>query len=633
MGRVYWNKKAIAIPPEAYKNRHDGTAFIFVLDENKNRHSLTIGRLASETTMFPNDNFREKYRNEWNKFYGEENLKPAEMHLGLYALTLGVVSSTSLYSLLQDIYGPKYGNALIDYCMYSLRCHSSATQTFAESMREEVLFSRNIPDDSTYSRIFKEMTKEQHHRFRQKWLEHCKAQGITKVWICIDGSNNDCEVKNSELSEPGKAKSHNQVGIVSYMYAVSSADGRPITYFEYEGGIVDCKAFHQIALFLKGAGIEIEGVILDRGFCTEEVIGTINECKYDYVIMMHKEYFGHTSMVQKHGAKIAWQPEYAVSDSGVFGISEETQIFKRHTVTGFVNLYYDGARGSYQSIRLIREIRQEKRRIDALISAGKTASVSQGMEKYVSIETDSNGQQKALFNFENWKKSMNGKGYFSLVASRDFGAEECLRIYHLRDSSETQYALIKSQEGFHTTRVHSTESIRSKFAIAFFGSIIRTEVMLECQKLGLDTNVMIQRMSRLRLLQIGNSLYTYTRTHGTNEMQLLKKFGISEQHLEKIGNEYNQRINSNIDDQVRKIPTCDDTVLGKRKRGRIKGSKNRKTLEREAEEARLNGYRPKVEQPKRKPGRPQGSKDSTPRTRRTKAELQKVASEKTAKKE
>ena len=565
-----------------------------------------------------------QHRNEWNKFYGDEELKPTEMHLGLYALTLGVASSTSLYAILQEIYGPECGNALVDYCMYSLQSRSSTTQTFAECMREEVLFSRNIHDDSAYSRIFSGLTKDQHHKFKQKWLEHCRELGITRAWISIDGSNNDCEVKQSELSEPGMAKSHNEGGIVSFIYAVNAADGRPITYFEYEGGIVDCKAFHQVALLLKGAGIEIEGVILDRGFCSDDVIKTIKECQYDYVIMMHKDHFGHTSMMQKYGEKIAWQPEYAVSDNGVFGISEETRIFKLHPVTGFVNLYYDGARGCHQSIRLISEIRQEKRRVEALINAGQPASVAQNMIKYVEIETDSNDQRSVRFNYGNWKNAMNGKGYFSLVASRDYGAEECLRIYHLRDSSETQYSLIKSQEGFHTTRTHTTESIRSKFAVAFFSSIIRTEIMLACKELELDTNVMIQRMNCLRLLQISNSLYTYTRTHGKNEMHLLNRFGITEQHLETMGNEYNQRINSRIDDQVRKIPVCDSVVQGKRKRGRIKGSKNRKTLEREAEEFKLNGYRPKEEQPKRKHGRPQGSRDSTPRTRRTKAELERL---------
>ena len=101
MGKVFWNKPAIPIPPEAYINRHDGTAFIFVLGNDQKRHSVCIGRMASESTMFPNSTFRDKYRNEWVRFYGEEELKPAEMHLGMYALTLGVSTENSLYPLLQ----------------------------------------------------------------------------------------------------------------------------------------------------------------------------------------------------------------------------------------------------------------------------------------------------------------------------------------------------------------------------------------------------------------------------------------------------------------------------------------------------------------------------------------------------
>ena len=110
MGKVFWNKPAIPIPPEAYINRHDGTAFIFVLGNDQKRHSVCIGRMASESTMFPNSTFRDKYRNEWVRFYGEEELKPAEMHLGMYALTLGVSTEISLYPLLQEVYGLACGN-------------------------------------------------------------------------------------------------------------------------------------------------------------------------------------------------------------------------------------------------------------------------------------------------------------------------------------------------------------------------------------------------------------------------------------------------------------------------------------------------------------------------------------------
>ena len=53
------------------------------------------------------------------------------------------------------------------------------------------------------------------------------------------------------------------------MWAVSSEDGRPVTWFLNNGGKVDAKAFEKMIRFLAAADIEVEGVILDRGFADE----------------------------------------------------------------------------------------------------------------------------------------------------------------------------------------------------------------------------------------------------------------------------------------------------------------------------------------------------------------------------
>ena len=720
MGKVFWNKPAIPIPPEAYINRHDGTVFIYVLGENQKRHSICIGRLASESTMFPNSAFRDKCRNEWVRFYGEEELNPAEMHLGMYALTLGVGVSTGLYPLLQEIYGLTCGNMLIDFCMFSVLNRSSACSgartfrlgTFSETMRDEILFSRQCPDDSDYARLFQDLTEEQHRKFRVRWLERCKEKGVSRAWLSIarsaDGSNKDCagegyaggdsaracdaacagdsehrktEACESAACEPGSANRPPKGNAVSYVYAVNENDGRPLTYFEYAGRAVDSefasagsepfdsKAFHEITLFLMDAGIEIAGIILDSGFCRDEVIKTIQDSGYDYVIMMKSDDFGHQAMVKKHGETIPWQPEYAVSDDGIFGISEETQLFKDHPeTTGFVNLYFDGDRGSSQSIKLIREIRQEKRRLEAELFAGNTASVPTGLENYIAIAQagridagdagessgGGTGAQYVSLNYQNWKRAMKGTGYFAAVSLRNYGAEECLRIYRMRDCSGALHAFMVSLEGFDEAGVYETKGVteseterdvnreeyrdaageaasrRSKFAVTFLGSIIRTEIALASRKLNLDPDDMIERMSRLRLLQTADSLYSYTRTYGTPELSLLNEFGLTPNHLEIMGSEYNKRINSGIDDEIRKIPECETAVFERRKRGRIKGSKNKKTLEREAEEARINGYRPKEPPLKKKAGRPKGSKDAVPRTRRTRLEM--LAAEQKSKK-
>ena len=611
------------MPDDSYIDRSDGRVYIRTMDSNGNYSRRTIGHATSETTMHPNELYKAMYPALWEHHYGKEDLREHSLSIGMFALVLGVVWDTQLYPILQDVYGPKSANAILDYVMFSIMDRSDTTQLFPERMKTEVLFSSQLYSDAWYSRFFKdEMSEDLNHVFRIRWLHHCRELGITKCWISIDGSNNDCEVKKSDLCEQGEAKSHGHSDIIGYMYAVNAKDGRPITWFTYEGSVPDCKSFHKMAMFLSSAGIEVEGVILDRGFCTDDVIKTCRECGFPFIIMMHGNHAGHTCMVEKYGEMIRWSLDHAVSDEGLFGISEKNKLFRNSDTEVYVNLYFDGIRGCHQSVNLLSKIRAEKRRIDQLLLRGKEPTVEGEMKKYILIE-EKDGVKEAVYRYENWKKDMFAKGYFSIAASEDFGAENTINTYHLRDASEKQYSILKSQEGYDTTRVHSTPGIQSKMAIAFIAGLIRSEIQIACKELELDTNEMIRKMDRIRLLLLSGEQYAYTKSHTVNQMELLNKFGITEQHLAYFADEVNRRINSTIISQTHVLPADLPKPREKRKRGRQKGSKNKKTLQKEAELARriANGEVIKEEE-KRKPGRPAGRKDSTPRKRRTKAELQ-----------
>ncbi|MBR3310648.1 MAG: hypothetical protein IKG15_02365 [Solobacterium sp.] len=623
MSKVFWNKKEIPTPNDSYIDKSDGRVYIRTRDSDGRSRRRTIGHAASETTMHPNELYKTMYPALWEMHYGDEELREHSLSMGMYALMLGIVWDTGLYPILQDVYGPRSANAILDYAMFSIMDRSNTTQLFTERMKTEVLFSSQAYSDAWYSRFFKEeMSENLNHQFRMQWLNHCKKKDITNCWLSIDGSNNDCEVKKSDLPEQGEAKSHTHSDIIGYMYAVNAKDGRPITYFTYEGSVPDCKSFHRIAFFLSGADIETDGVILDRGFCTDDVIHTCLQCGFPFIIMMHSNFKGHTSMAESYGETIRWNLDYAVTDEGLFGISEKTKLFLNSDTEAYVNLYFDGIRGSHQSVKLLAKIREEKRRLDHELSIGRNPEADSNMKKYITIQEE-DGVKKAVYRYENWKKDMFAKGYFSIASYNDLGPEPTINIYHLRDASETQYGILKSQEGYDTTRVHSTPGIQNKFAVAFIAGIIRSEIQLACKELGLDTNEMIRKMDRIRLLLLSGEQYAYTKSHTVNQMKLLNHFGITEKHLEYFADEVNRRMNTTIVSQTHTLPSELEMPRERRKRGRQKGSKNKKTLQKEAELARriANGEVIDKEE-KRRAGRPKGRKDSTPRKRRTKAEIQ-----------
>ena len=71
MSHIYWEKKEVPIPPDAYINHNDGRVFVMVEGKRK-----VIGHATSENTMHPNDMFRALYPDLWEAAYGEKDALP-----------------------------------------------------------------------------------------------------------------------------------------------------------------------------------------------------------------------------------------------------------------------------------------------------------------------------------------------------------------------------------------------------------------------------------------------------------------------------------------------------------------------------------------------------------------------------
>lgn len=622
MSHIYWELPEIPRPSGSYINHSDGRVFLMSEDGRGKKKRKVIGRAASETTMHPNDLFRYLYPALWSEHYGDRNLPEHELHIGMYALFLGIGYATRLYPILQEVYGPLYGNAIMDYAMYSIMDRTDSTHLFPERMAREVLFSKDTYSDSWYSELFRtHMSGEHNHRLRMEWLRACSERGITKAWISIDGSNNDCDVADSRLCEKGKAKSHTNSNIISFMWALDTRTGTPVTYFVNNGGMVDSKAFQKIAAFLSGAGIEIEGVILDRGFCTHDVFQTLRQCGYPYVVMLKSDTYGHVKMMERHAADIKWNVRRVAGD-GLFGIAREQQVFGNHPETAWVNLYYDGASGTGRSIALIKKIRAAARQVGDAIRNGEMPSVPKDVAPYMAV-VDNGGGWDIRYNYDAWQDALDAKGFCSIASSDNYGPEMVDRLYHLRDVSEKQYMVMKSQLGYGATRVHTDEGIEGKFALCFVASIIRSEICRACKSLGQDANQMLKEIDRVALVLMTDGLYASVNNLSARQRDLLEVFRIQPQHLKDFADNVNRRRQNPINSQTHRLPNEGDATerkkrgrpprkkpdaeppspMAKRKPGRPKGSKNKSTLEREA----LVEASPKTA--KRGPGRPKGSKN------------------------
>ena len=615
MAHIYWELKEIPQPAGSYINKSDGRVFVFSSGDTPVRKSKrkVIGHATSETMMHPNDTFKYLFPNLWNEHYGSDKLPEHILHSGLYGLTLGIGYETGLYPIVQGAYGPLYGNILMDYAMYSILERSDVSMLFPDRMAQQVLFSKDSPSDSWLSDFFLgKINENDNAAFRSQWLDECKRRGVTKAWISIDGSNNNCESTSCALAEKGHAKSRENTNIVSYMYAVNAEDGRPITYTVYNGGKVDSKAIQKMAAILSSHGIEIVGVILDRGFCTHGVFELLDRLGYPYVVMLQSDTFAHSQMVAQHSETIRWRVPYAVGEKGLFGISEKKRLFCEYPQEAFVNLFFDASNGSQRSLALISKILKATKVLKAEIQKGKRPVVPQALAKYISLRQEGD-TLSVEHDYAKWQKDVDLKGFCSIASSEDFGPEEVDRIYHLRDASESQYSILKTQLGYDVTRVHSTPSIQNKFCACFIAAIIRGEILNACKDLGHATNQMIREVDRIELILLPNGTYAAIHDESARAKELLSLYDIIPSDFDSIATEVNNRLVGSMHSQVREKPSHEKQ--GSRKKGRPTKAKDKVATGPKRDPGRPKGSVKNNEtalqegKVQRKPGRPKGSKN------------------------
>jgi hypothetical protein len=394
------------------------------------------------------------------------------------------------------------------------------------------------------------------------------------------------------------------------MYAVNAEDGRPITYTVSNGGKVDSKAFQKMAALLSSHGIQMEGVILDRGFCTHDVFELLDRLGYPYVVMLQSDTFGHSQMVGEYSETIRWRVPYAVGEKGLFGISEKKQIFRQHQEEAFVNLFFDASNGSQRALSLISKILKATKEIQAEIQRGREPVVPRALAKYISLRQEDHAISVG-HDYGQWQKDVDLKGFCSIASSEDFGPEEVDRIYHLRDASETQYSILKTQLGYDVTRVHSTLSIQNKFCACFMAAIIRSEIMNACKTLGYATNQMIRELDRIELILLPNGTYMAIHDESARAKELLGLYDVIPSDFDSIAADVNNRLASSMNSQVRVKPSHDKQEP--RKKGRPAKAKDNAPTEPKRKPGRPKGSVKNVEHQegtvRRKPGRPKGSKN------------------------
>ena len=618
---VFWNK---SVPIPKVKgitiNRSDGNRVLFVKEAPYDAKvgyarpkRITIGYVNNKDVkaMHPTSGYKEIFPSEWEKIFGEK-VPSIIKYIGMYVMAEAVNSNTGIKDIMDECLNtqdPGAADAMIDLSMYSMLYQSSVVEHFSSKMKDQMLFSGSGRSDSYYSDLFgKKISYEQILSFKKKWALKCTEEGVEKVWLCIDGSNDDCESTGVEFSEKGHAKSLRNRKIISFTYAVTE-DGKPVTFEVYRGALVDAKAMKRIIKFLKECGIQVKGVILDRGYCDTAALKFLNNEGLEYVIMVKGKPAGYTEIVDDYGKKIKLNAEYLIRDTTLFAVQKKVQLFDNYKHDDYLTLFYDYKNGSDRITTMLKKLYDEISRCENELKEGKIPSVSAQFKEAVKVSDDLSGMEIVT---EKLQEMLDEKGLYSIVSSKEMTPAEIHHLYQCRNSSETEYMILKTQLGYGKVRVRTPRRVQVKFLNAFITTCIRYELQNISKELGKTTNEVIQELNRLYITKVGESYVPIQGIIGKQEL-ILKLLNTSESILSEIAKDENDRLAGRkpVPRHRKTGPNTKQTVVLEPKAEKKQPVKKKKAGGKPG--VKPGTKRPDINKdgtPRRKPGVPKGTKRS-----------------------
>ncbi len=620
MSKNLKNRKEVPIPHNAL----GGSRIYIYLDSTapcRGNQKIYIGTSVGNGMMRPNDNFGKYFPELAKKWTGESPARHT-YSVGLYSLVLGISHRTGLYDSLVSSYGPQYANAILDFATYCIKSRSNVAQHFEGSMDGSVLFSERAYSDSWYGDMFGAMTDEQGEMLMESWMGHVR-EGLEgnvkqKVYIAIDGSNSDSDVKDgSLLPRHGHAKSGSSSKVVAYIYGVLAPSGLPLTFDVFRGNMVDSKAMLDMKVRLERCGFEVEGLLIDRFFCNEPLLKRLKDDGWDYVVKMKEGDTGFKYMFGKYASQIKDRFKYLVSGDGVFGITSRGSIFKGSEEV-HLGLFYDNENGGDRVRALTKKIWKALRSARESISKGKEPSIPAEMGRYLRVVKDKSGKVTWVEAKEDaCQEAMDCKGFFAIGSTLDMSAEELNQTYNMRDVSEKCYSMVGTQLGNNVTRTHRTPSIKAKHVISFVASILRCHIMNLCAEMDLPTNEVIHDLGDIHLRLAKGDSYAYVHSASVAQLQILGRYGITEETMGAIAADFNLRKSG-------ESAVSDNRSLVLGQKPGIPAIPAKLDVREEHESTDGNPPVKDMAVEKRKRGRPKDRKDAKPRHRRTNEELGKT---------
>ena len=503
----------------------------------------TIGKQAPHdpSLMFPNQNYLRYFPDAELPQEREGFERSSCLRIGSYLVISKIIEDYSLDRMTERLFG-KDGRFLLDLASYSIICENNAGQYYPDYAFNHPLFTEamRIYSDAKVSSFLCSITEEHTCSFLNEWND--KRKHRHRIYISYDSTNKNCQAGDISIVEFGHAKEEKGFPIFNYAIAYDQSNREPLFYEQYPGSIVDISQLQFMLEKAKSYGYRNVGFILDRGYFSKENIEYMDDCGFDFVIMVKGMASLVRELITEHQGTFENSRKCSIRSYQVYGKTVRTRLYASDAADRYFHLYYSSAKNSAEK----EDVETKIDRMAKLLAANemKPMTFPRTFSSYFDLIYD---QKKNLFLFGKEKahvieRELGLCGYFCIVTSAKMSAREALDLYKGRDQSEKLFRGDKSYLGNKSLRVHSHESVSGKIFVEFIALIIRNRMYCqlkdEMEGYTAKPNYMtvpaaIRELEKIEMIKQMDGIYRLDHAVTARQKNLLKAFGLDADHVRK----------------------------------------------------------------------------------------------------
>ena len=501
--------------------------------------------------MVPNENYM-KYFGDLGQPEERENARRSScIRIGAFLVIRKILEDYGLPAMIGKYFGERDRGLVEDLASYSIISENNAAQYYPAYAYNHPLFTEkmHIYSDTKVSEFLSSVTDDQRIGLVNDWNEGRDHR--EKIYISYDSTNKNCQAGDIKFVEYGHPKDDKGLPVFNYAVAYDTANKEPLFYEQYPGSIVDISQLQFMLEKAKGYGYKKVGFILDRGYFGKENIQYMDQCGYDFVIMIKgMGSFVRELILEKRGSFENIR-EYNIRKYKVSGTTVKKMLYAGDEKERYFHIYYSDQKASAGHEQIEAKIDRMAKYLDKV--KGKKVIIGEGFKQYFHLEIY---EKDGTFLYAREKagaiqQEINLCGYFVIITSKKMTAGEALELYKSRDASEKLFRGDKSYLGNKSLRVQSDEAAGAKIMIEFIALIMRCRIYTllkdEMERLEKSPNYMtvpaaIRELEKIEMVRQTDGKYRIDHAVTATQKAILKAFGIDADYVRRKAAELSREL-------------------------------------------------------------------------------------------